>query len=320
MELTNHLPTKKLWVSTRDYILIVLATLLYSVSFMGFILPHKVVIGGVTGLGTLVFFMTGLPVWVTQYGINLLLLGFAWKMVGKQFVFKTIFGATCLSAFFAITQPLITGYFPNGFVQGEPFMSVVIGGILSGIALGIIFIHNGSTGGTDIVAAIVARHSSLSIGRTMMYVDFCIISSSYFLFHNLNTVIYGFVILFLTAFTLDWMINANRQAVQFTIISNKWMLIADAINKQARRGCTVLNGMGWYSKHDLKMLIVVSRIQESITIYRIIQAIDPNAFITRANVNSVYGVGFDAMKIKAKKTDTLAPHEKPVSSTHRGRE
>ena len=317
MELTNLQATKKLWVSTRDYILIVLGTLLYSVSFMGFILPHKVVIGGVTGLGTLVFFLTGLPVWVTQYGINLLLLGFAWKMVGKQFVFKTIFGATCLSAFFAITQPLITHYFPDGFVQGEPFMSVVIGGILSGVALGIIFIHNGSTGGTDIVAAIVARHSSLSIGRTMTYVDFCIISSSYALFHNLNTVIYGFVILFLTAFTLDWMINANRQAVQFTIISTKWMQIADAINKQARRGCTVLNGMGWYSKHDLKMLIVVSRIQESITIYRIIQAIDPHAFITRANVNNVYGVGFDAMKIKAK---SHAEHEKPVSSSHHGRE
>lgn len=292
---------RRLWVSTRDYFFIALGTLIYAIGFMGFILPQKVVIGGVTGIGTLVYFTTGLPVWVAQYGINLALLGFAWKMVGRQFVFRTVFGATCLSGFFAITQPLITSHFPNGFVEGQPFMSIILGGIISGIALGMVFIHNGSTGGTDIVAAIVAKRSTVSVGRTMMYVDFCIISSSYLLFHNIDTVVYGLIILFLTAGGCDYMINSTRQSVQFFITSPHWVQIADAINMDAHRGCTVVNGMGWYSKHELKILMVVVRRQEALTIFRITKAIDPKAFITQMPCTGVYGRGFDELKVKSKK-------------------
>ena len=97
---------------------------------------------------------------------------------------------------------------------------------------------------------------------------------------------------------VDVIINSNRQAVQFLIISPKWDRIANAVNHHARRGVTVMDGMGWYTKRSLKVLLIVCRKIESVTIFRIVKSIDPGAFITQANVNGVYGQGFDEMKVK----------------------
>ncbi len=292
-----HLSGKKLWLSTKDYLIIVFAILLYGFGFSAFILPEKVVIGGVTGLGTLAYFLTGkyYMIGLTQYGINLVLLGFAWKIVGSQFVYKTIFGATFISLVMVVVPPL----FPKPIVPGEPFMSVCIGAIIVGIALGLVFTHNGSTGGTDIVAAIAAKKTTMSMGRTMLYVDFSIISSSYLISHNLTTVLYGFVVLIIVSNMVDMIINTNRQAVQFTIVSQKWERIATAVNHHARRGVTVIDGMGWYTKHPIKILLIACRKIESVTIFRIVKSIDPGAFITQANVSGVYGEGFDKLKVKS---------------------
>ena len=177
-------------------------------------------------------------------------------------------------------------------------MNVCIGGIFTGIALGLVFIHNGSTGGTDIVAAIVAKRTNVTIGRTMLFVDFAIISSSFLLTHEISKVLYGFVVLIITSYMVDLVINTNRQAVQFLIISPNWERIATAVNLHARRGVTVMDGMGWYTKHSVKILLIVCRKIESVTIFRIVKSIDPTAFISQANVNGVYGQGFDELKFK----------------------
>lgn len=290
----------RIWLSARDYLFIVLGLLTYSFGFSAFIFPEKVVIGGLAGFGTLVYFITeklfgyGVPVAITQYAMNLLLLAIAFKSVGKQFVIRTIFGATLISLFIGVLTPL----FPEPLVQGEPFMNVIIGGILCGVGVGLCFTHNGSSGGTDIIAAMVSKHSNVSVGRTMLYTDFVIISSSYFLLHKIDTVVYGFVVLVIASLMADMIINTTRQAVQFTIFSRHWEEIADAINNEAHRGVTVFTGMGWYSKSDVKMLLVMCRKIESVTIFRIIKSIDEEAFITQANVNGVYGKGFDAIKLK----------------------
>lgn len=287
---------KKLWMSSRDYLMIVVAALIYGFGFSAFILPEHVVIGGVTGLGTIVYFLTGKRylIGITQYAINLVLLAFAWKVVGKNFVYRTIFGATVIS----LVTTVMPEMFDGPLVPGQPFMNVCIGAVLSGIALGMVFIHNGSTGGTDIVAAIVAKRTNVPIGRTMLYVDFAIISSSYLFFHEITTVVYGFIVLFVLTYMVDLMINTNRQAVQFIIISKHWEKIATAVNKYGRRGVTVMDGMGWYTKQPVKILLIVCRKIESVTIFRIVKNVDPNAFITQANVNGVYGQGFDQLKFK----------------------
>lgn len=284
----------KIWRTSKDYVFITFGMALYAFGFCAFILPQKVVIGGLAGISTITYFLTGVPVAVTNYAMNLLLLAIAYKIVGRQFVLGTIYGATMISVFIGLFQPL----FADGLVAGEPFMNVVIGGLICGFGVGITFTHNGSSGGTDIIAAIVTKRTNVTIGRVMLYSDVVIISSSYFLFHDVEKTVYGFIVLFLVSYTIDMVVNTNRQAVQFTIFSNKWSDIANAINNEANRGCTVIEGMGWYSKQPVKMLIVMCRKIESVTVFRIIKSIDSQALVTQANVNGVYGKGFDQIKVK----------------------
>ena len=278
----------------KDYIMIVVGLALYAFGFTAFILPEKVVSGGLAGVASLVYFKFGIPVAITNYTLNILLLMMAFRVVCKKFVIRTVFGFTVISTFFGIMQPL----FPEPFVDNQPFMNIILGAIMCGMGVGVAFVHNGSTGGTDILAAMVSKRTNVTIGRTILYTDIFIISSSYLLFHSIDKIVYGFVILLIVSFVCDYVINTNRQAVQFTIISEKWEEIANAINNEAHRGCTMLHGTGWYTKRDVKLLIVMCRKIESVTIFRIVKSIDKNAFVTQANVNGVYGVGFDEFKVK----------------------
>lgn len=295
--------------SAKDYVLIIIGLVLYALGFTAFILPHEVVIGGVSGIGTLVYFATAglIPVAVTQYGVNLLLLAMAFKVVGRTFVMRTIFGATVIS--------LSIGVFEGYFMSMPPLipdisMSVILGAIICGIGVGTIFIHNGSSGGTDIVAAMVSKVSNVSIGRTMIFTDMIIVLLSIFLpFEGsieariqarVPTIVYGWVVTFIIAYLTDMIINTNRQATQFYIFSTKWEAIADAVIAEAHRGVTVINAEGWYTKREIKVLMVWCRKIESVTIFRIVKSIDENAFITQTNANGVYGKGFDRLKVRLK--------------------
>ena len=301
----------KLMTNAKDYFMIIIGLLLYGLGFTGFILPHEVVIGGLSGVGTLVYFAThgAISVAITQYACNLMLLGFAYKIVGRTFVTRTIFGATFISLFIGIFENFFMGL--GHPLIADSSMSCVLGGILCGLGVGIVFIHNGSSGGTDIVAAMVTKLSNVSIGRTMIITDMLIVTLSIFLPFDgdfsqrlevrVPKIVYGWGITFVIAYVTDMIINSNRQATQFVIFSHKWSEIADRVNKEARRGVTVLDGQGWYSKKDVKILVVWCRKIESVTIFRIVKMIDPEAFITQSNVNGVYGKGFDTMKVKLKK-------------------
>lgn len=312
------LDSRKIWLSAKDYVFIVIGLLMYSFGFSAFVFPEKVVIGGVTGLSTIIYFLTkehfafGIPVAVTQYAINIVLLVLAWKRVGRTFVIRTIFGATVL----AIGIGAFTPFFTHPLVEGQPFMNVLIGALLCGIGVGIVFVHNGSTGGTDIVAAMVSKHTNVSFGRMMIYVDICIIGSSYFIFRNLDTTIFGTVFLFLVPIIADNIINSNRQAVQFTVISEHWQKIADTVLTVGHRGCTVVDATGWYSKRPVKMIMVMCRQYESVTIFRIVKSIDEHAFITQSKVNGVYGEGFDTLKLRIRKPATASAQTPTPEQAH----
>lgn len=284
--------------TVRDYIFIVLGLACYAFGFTAFILPEKIVIGGVAGMASLLYYQWEIPVALGNYGINIILLIMAAKVVGMTFVKRTIFGTTVLSFLIYLFQELFNGI---TIVSGQPFMSIVLGSLLCGFGIGLTFVHNGSSGGTDIIAAMVSKHSNVTIGRMILYVDFLIISSSYLLFQSVEKIVYGVVFVLILSYITDLVINTNRQAVQFTIFSEKWKEIADAIIRDAHRGCTVLDGQGWYTKNNVKMLIVMCRKIEKVTIFRIIKSVDNDAFITQCNVNGVYGKGFDNMRVKMKK-------------------
>lgn len=289
------------WTTVKDFVFIALGLLLYTIGFTGFILPEKVVVGGIAGVCTIIYFATeqffgwGFPIPVTNITLNLILLSFAFRICGKQFTFRTIYGTVVLSLLIAVFQHIFSS---TPIVKDQTFMNVLIGSLLCGSGLGLAFTHNGSTGGSDIIAAIVAKKSRVSIGRTIMLCDFAVISSSYFLFHSVDKIVFGVVFLLVLTNITDLIINSNRKAVQFLIFSSKWREIADVVTHETGRGCTVVDGTGWYTQQEVHLLIIVVRNIESLQIFRIIKSIDPHAFISQGAVNGVYGNGFDEMKIK----------------------
>ena len=185
------------------------------------------------------------------------------------------------------------GNLPQLLGPGQEFMACVVGAGLLGFGIGIVFCNNGSTGGTDIIAWIINKYKDVTLGRMMMYCDIVIISSCYFIFHDWKRVLFGFCVLFIMSIVIDYVINSTRQSVQFLIFSRKHDEIAEGITKQIDRGVTLLDGTGWYSKQNIKVVVVLAKKSQSLDIFRLVKDIDPNAFISQSNVVGVYGEGFD---------------------------
>jgi len=288
--------TKDTWISIREYIVIAFGLLMYSAAWKGFLLPHLITGGGVTGIGAILFYATKIPIFVTYFSINFVLLVIAVRAVGWAFSLRTIYGVAVLTMFFAALPQAV----PGTFVGAEDnFMACVIGGLLSGAGIGIVFLANGSSGGTDIIAKVVNKYRNITLGRVLLYCDVFIICSSYFFdFGSLEKIVYGLTTMAISTIAVDMVINGVRQSVQFFIFSKEYEQIATRINLDLHRGVTILDGMGWYSKESVKVITVVARKNESIKIFRIVKDIDPNAFISQSSVIGVYGEGFDVIKGK----------------------
>jgi len=301
----------------RDYAMITLALATYAFALTYFMLPYKITTGGVAGIASIVYYATGLEVQVTYLAINVIFLLFALKILGWKFCVKTIYGVLTLSFLLWLIQRLVedpvTHQLPqNTLGENQDFMACVIGAVLEGAGLAVCFLSNGSTGGTDIIAAIVNKYKNVSLGFVIMACDIVIISSCYFVFYDWRRVVFGFATLFISSFTLDYVMNRQRQSVQFLIFSRNYSRIADAINKSGH-GVTVLSGEGWYTKTERKVIVCVVRKRESVTIFRMIKMIDPYCFVSIGNVQGVYGEGFDRIKAKVqnkKRTLVFATNNK----------
>ncbi|OCW94705.1 YitT family protein [Macellibacteroides fermentans] len=282
----------QLYYAINDYLLIALGLVLYAFGWTAFILSNEIVTGGVTGICALIFFSTGLPVSVSYIAINIVLLIIAFKVLGAKYLIKTVFGVVGLSVLLTLFQSVFT----EPILKGEPAMAIVIGGILCGAGLGLIFSGNGSSGGTDIVASIVNKYRNISIGRALIFCDFIIIGSSYFLFHSVDKIVFSFVEMLVCNYVLDMVLNGNRQSVQFFIFSPKYDEICERIISDIGRGCTILDGTGGYSHKSVKVVVVLAKKSESVAIFRLVKQIDNKAFISQSSVRGVYGEGFDPIK------------------------
>jgi uncharacterized membrane-anchored protein YitT (DUF2179 family) len=273
--------------------MIFVGTSIYAFGFEGFIISNEIVPGGLTGIGSLIFYATKIPVSLSYGFLNVLLLLLALKILGKRFVVNSLFGIVSLTLMLMFFEWLLKG---KSLVEGEPFMSVVIGGALCGGALGIIFTAGGSTGGTDIIGAMVNKYRNISIGKALLYCDFVIIASSYLIFHDIEKIVFGYVVMISEIYILEYVLNANNQSVQFLIISHKYETIIQRIMSELGRGCTILDGEGGYTKQPAKVIIVLAKKRESVHIFRIIKDVDNQAFISQSNVRGVYGEGFEKIK------------------------
>lgn len=289
---------------------------MYSIGFICFQLPYEIATGGLAGAGAVIFYATGFPVQYTFFMVNIILLCVAVKVLGWKFCVKTIYAVFTLTFLLGIVQNFMVSLAqqdPTLFAHVNPrsglpqvvndnaFMSCIIGAAIEGIGIGWVFLNNGSTGGTDIIASIINKYKDVTLGQMMMLCDIIIITSSFFLPEgNVDKLLYGYCTLIIVNLMLDYVVDRGRQSVQFLIFSRQYDAIAAAIN-QTHRGVTVLNGTGWYTKEERKVLVVLAKKRESTNIFRIIQGIDPNAFVSQSKVIGVFGEGFDRIKVKAKK-------------------
>lgn len=292
---TVKLPSKSLKSNAKDMFFITFGIFLYAVGYCAYTLPEKLVMGGVAGASALIYYATNIPAGTSVLALNVLMLVIAMSALTKQFFWRTIVGVGILSFMISILQPFFAT-FPIMTPGEDKFMHVLIAGVLCGAGLGIVFSHNGSTGGTDILTMLLNKYFRLSFGRAMQFVDCIIISSSYILFHSMETIIYGIVFTITATVTCDYIVNGTRQTVQFLIISKKHKEIADVINHRVHRGVTVVDGKGWYSQNDVKMLIVLTRKYESQDVFNLINEIDPDALVSQTFCHGVFGEGFDKIK------------------------
>ncbi|MEE0671333.1 YitT family protein [Prevotella sp.] len=292
---TVKLPSKSLKSNAKDMFFITFGIFLYAVGYCAYTLPEKLVMGGVAGASALIYYATNIPAGTSVLALNILMLVIAMSALTKQFFWRTIVGVGILSFMISVLQPFFAT-FPIMTPGEDKFMHVLIAGVLCGAGLGIVFSHNGSTGGTDILTMLLNKYFRLSFGRAMQFVDCIIISSSYILFHSMETIIYGIVFTITATVTCDYIVNGTRQTVQFLIISKKHKEIADVINHRVHRGVTVVDGKGWYSQNDVKMLIVLTRKYESQDVFNLINEIDPDALVSQTFCHGVFGEGFDKIK------------------------
>lgn len=300
MQITK--PTKaEVMRELRDYIFITFGLISYALGWAAFLIPYQITTGGTTGIGAIIYYSIGFPIQWTYFLINAVLLIVAIKILGPRFSIKTTYAVFTLTFLLWLFQLIINGEDgvpPQILGPGQDFMACLIGAVMCGIGLGVVFNCNGSTGGTDIIAAVINKYRDVTLGRMIMLCDMVIISSCYFVFHDWRRVIFGFVTLFVIGFVLDYIVNSARQSVQFLIFSKEYEKIANRITHETHRGVTVLDGTGWYSQNHVKVLVVLAYKRQSIQIFRLVKDIDPNAFISQSSVIGVYGEGFDRLKVK----------------------
>ncbi len=284
--------TKKLSTTIKDYSIITFGLLIFTVGWVVFIIPAEITGGGISGVAAVVYYATNIPVSITFLVINAVLVLVAIKILGANFGVKTIYSILVLTAFFALFQNVIKEPIVN-----DDFLSAVLGGMSGGIGLGIVFSRGGSTGGTDIFAMIVNKYRNVSPGRIIMLCDVIIIASSYFVFQSAEKMVYGYVSMWVVSYTLDSFLSGANRSAQMFIISKQYKEIAEYINTEVVRGVTLLDGTGWYTKEETKVIMSVVRKKETGALFRKIKEIDPNAFISMGSVMGVYGEGFDKLKL-----------------------
>ena len=303
------------WAWWRSWIQLFVGCAIMGSGFVFFINPYNFVPGGVYGAGIVLHnIFPSIQVGTFGYMFDVPLMITAVLVFGGQFGARTVVAALFTPGFMNILTRLVysdAAFTADGInldpalllggslnLSNDLLLTCIIGAVVIGVGQGMVVRTQATTGGTDIIAAIIHKYRDVTLGRMIMACDFIIISSCYVVFHDWRRVIFGFVTLFVIGFVLDYIVNSARQSVQFFIFSKEYEKIADRITKETHRGVTVLDGIGWYSKHNVKVLVVLAYKRQSVEIFRMVKDIDPNAFISQSSVIGVYGEGFDRLKVK----------------------
>ena len=283
----------KITAILRSHIIITFGLLCTTFGWGAFLIPSNVTGGGISGIAAIIFFATKFPAGITYLLVNVVLIVISMKFVNVSFGLKSVYGVVVFSLLLALFQNI----FPEPLVN-DTLLATIVGAILSGIGSGIVFTQGGSAGGTDLIAMMITSHRNISPGRVIMMVDVVVISSSFFIIHSLERMIYGYCVMVISSYVVDFVLAGSKQSYQLFIFSDKYEEVAANIFTNVKRGLTLVDAQGWYTRKPTKMIMVIVRKHEVTDVFRAIKDIDPEAFISMGNVMGVYGKGFDRMKVK----------------------
>lgn len=282
----------KILKEIKSYLFITLGLAIFVVGWSAFLTSFEVTGGGVAGIASILFFATKIPIGLTTFVLNAILIAIAWRILGTRFCVNSLVCTIILSILFSVAQSIFTKPLVD-----DMFMSVIIGSCLSALGVGIALNWGGNTGGLDIIALMIGKYRNISYGHVNFAANIFIVGSSFFIVHDLSKLVYSFVVLFVYMFVADYVIDGYRQTYQFMVFSKKNEEIADRINKELHRGATFLKGYGSYNRQEQNVLLIVAHRTDKVRITRIIKETDRDAFITITKTSSVFGKNFDTLKL-----------------------
>lgn len=307
-------PKNSVLGTIKEWVLITLGILIFTGGWSVFLSPNNLVGGGVTGVSAIIQYATGIKMGYSYFVINACLLLASLFVIGPMFGAKTVYAIILASLSLNYLPVLIPQEFIQDFaVSNGKLLCSIIGGSMAGLGVGMSISQGGSTGGTDIVALIVTKYRNVSPGKVILLLDIIIIASSLMVpsydasgekldfISKFTTAVYGVIIVTCCGNVADLYLAGSKQSVQLFILSSKFEQVADMVESEIKRGVTVLNGQGWYTKEPRSVLMVITRKADLNHLLRCVKQIDPDAFLSISSVAGVYGRGFDTIKGKVEK-------------------
>lgn len=288
----------------KAWSLILAGSFVMALGYVLFITPNQIVPGGVYGIAIVIHYVTegifsfapkGLPVGLTGLLLNIPLTIIGIKILGPRFGVKTVIGFILTSAFIDLITMM---YGQDPLVDNDPFLSSIFGGVMIGFGLGLIFKSKATSGGSDIIAMIIAKYTRMPVGQLLIYVDSVIVLIGLIAFRDWKIPLYSWITIFITGKVIDIVIEGLNYDKTLFIISEKYEEIRDKIINDLNRGGTFLTGKGMYNQNDKTIIFTVVNRRELAMLEDFINSIDPDAFVTVLNANEILGPGFKSLKDK----------------------
>ncbi len=279
---------RKIMETAKEYLLLTAATLLMAVGIYVFKFPNNFTFGGVTGFAIVVSKLTGAGAGLLSSGINLALLAVGFLFLGRGFGIKTVYVSALLSAALAVPERLLPMTKP---LTDQPVLELLFAVMLPAISSAVLFNMGASSGGTDIVAMILKKYTSINIGTALLAVDTLAVVASFFVF-GVTTGLYSLCGLFFKSFLIDTAIENMNLCKYFTIICKDPAPICDFIHKTLKRGATQMEALGTYSGDAEYVILTVMRRAEAVQLRNYVKSVEPTAFMMITNSSEIIGKGF----------------------------
>lgn len=255
-----------------------------------FLIPNKIAAGGVSGIATILYYLTGLPVGITMLALNVPLFIWGIYRLGLRFTSRSLYGMIALSVFIDLLAP----YVP--VPTHDLLLAAIFGGVLAGLGLGLVYRYRGSTGGTVLLAAILRTYTGVNVGQLLFLVDGLVVVGAGVAFQSWELSMYAIISIFVSSWLMDLVQEGISHSKACIIISNRSEEIARAVLYELNRGCTGLSGRGMYTGMVREVLLVVVSRPEVTRLKDLVYRLDPQAFVILTDVHEVLGQGFKPLR------------------------